>query len=66
MIVRTIIARYVAKKGTIPAILGILGFVASLTKSKKDDKVVAKIKKSSAASDVYKRQDKGQVFKRNS
>lgn len=45
MIVRTIIARYVAKKGTIPAILGILEFVASLTKSKKDDKVVAKIKK---------------------
>ena len=45
MILRAIIAKYVAKKGPIHAIIGILEFVAKLTKSKKDDKVVAKIKK---------------------
>ncbi|QDP65364.1 MAG: hypothetical protein Tp1124SUR00d2C54018391_25 [Prokaryotic dsDNA virus sp.] len=41
---KAILTRYVAKKGIIPAILGILEFIAKLTKSKKDDKVVAKIK----------------------
>lgn len=45
MILKSLISRYVAKKGLVPAILGILTFIASLTKSKKDDKLVAKIKK---------------------
>ena len=38
------LAKQVAKKGIMPCILWVLGLFAKLTKSKKDDKVVAKIK----------------------
>ena len=44
-IVRRFIKRLVAKKGMVEAIIEYAEFATSLTRSKKDDAVVAKVKK---------------------
>jgi len=57
-LVSRFVSRLVAKKGMADAVIEFAEFAASVTKSKEDDKVVAKVKKAMASASPKKKSSK--------